>query len=322
MEKEKFAVCIGGANIDLQGFSAAPVHVRDSNPGRLEISPGGVGRNIAENLARMGLPVKMIMVTGNDPFGSMIRKSCLDAGMDISESEIISGCRSSAYLSITDFDGDMYVAVSDMHIIKQMGIEFVQRHTGTIQQASVIITEPNLSSESLGYLSETYHQIPIFVDVISTTYARTAKDFMKNFYLIKGNQYEAEVLADMPINSEKDLCKAVDKILNSGVFAVVVSMGKNGVYYKNQSGLSGFSRSVREVKVINATGAGDAMTAGLVYSFLKKYDLSHTLNFSTAASIMALEHQNTINPAISAASIEKMLANGDVEFSEKDFNDK
>ena len=43
--------CVGGANIDVQGFSNAPVNMRDSNPGVIRLCPGGVGRNIAENLA-------------------------------------------------------------------------------------------------------------------------------------------------------------------------------------------------------------------------------------------------------------------------------
>ena len=50
---------IGGANIDIHGQSTAPIVMRDSNPGAMHLSPGGVNRNILENLCRMGVSTEM-----------------------------------------------------------------------------------------------------------------------------------------------------------------------------------------------------------------------------------------------------------------------
>ena len=46
---------IGGANVDIHGQSLAPIIMRDSNPGKLHTSMGGVVRNVLENCARLGL---------------------------------------------------------------------------------------------------------------------------------------------------------------------------------------------------------------------------------------------------------------------------
>ena len=50
-----FVCVIGGMNIDLQGSSNQPLVFNDSNPGEIVMSAGGVGRNIAENIAKLSL---------------------------------------------------------------------------------------------------------------------------------------------------------------------------------------------------------------------------------------------------------------------------
>ena len=133
--RKSIVACAGGANIDVQGFSNAPVNMRDSNPGVVRLCPGGVGRNIAENLARLGADVRMVSAVGDDPFGEIILKSCIDAGMDISHIEILPDARSSSYLVLTDSDGDMLAAVSDMHILKDMKADFILRHAEAFDSA-------------------------------------------------------------------------------------------------------------------------------------------------------------------------------------------
>jgi pseudouridine kinase len=78
-------------------------------------------------------------------------------------------------------------------------------------------------------------------------------------------------------------------------------MGKNGVYYydgKNESSIK-----TPEIKVINATGAGDAFVAGLAYSYLNNFDIDYTARFAVSASVLALSHENTINPNMSLENI-------------------
>ena len=137
--KMKTVTCVGGANIDIQGFSNAAINMRDSNPGTVRLCPGGVGRNIAENLAWLGANVRMVTAVGEDPFAEMILRSCVNAGIDTSEIETIPGARSSSYLVLTDSDGDMLAAISDMHIMKQLNGDFILRHVAALDNADAIL---------------------------------------------------------------------------------------------------------------------------------------------------------------------------------------
>ena len=72
MGNQPYIVGVGAANLDLNGASCAPLHLRDSNPGHISLSAGGVTRNVCENLARLGADVKLLSCVGDDVFGSYI----------------------------------------------------------------------------------------------------------------------------------------------------------------------------------------------------------------------------------------------------------
>ena len=294
---EKTLVCVGGANMDIQGFSNAPINMRDSNPGKIRLCPGGVGRNIAENLARMGARIYMVSAVGNDFFGDMLLKCCADAGILISEIEVIPGTNSSAYLVLTDRDGDMLAAISDMHIMKNLGAEFIFRPKNVLDKADAIILDPNLSPEALEALTAGWSHKPIFADPISTAYAGLLKDFLPKLYMVKCNRQEAEVFADMEIREQNDLETAADRILDRGVECAVITSGSDGVFYKDKNGHKLLKRH-KPLEPVSATGAGDSFTAGMVYSWLNGFTPDAALEFAMRAAEITLMDPLTVSPKI------------------------
>ena len=95
-----YAVVVGGVNVDIGGRSYAKLVAADSNPGRVSISLGGVGRNIAHNMALMGLDVKLLTAMGDDIYGSRIAASCTELGIDASHALRVPDCATSTYLSL------------------------------------------------------------------------------------------------------------------------------------------------------------------------------------------------------------------------------
>ena len=132
---------IGGANMDIHGRSDRQLIMRDSNPGSLHTSLGGVCRNICENLARLGETVRLITVVGDDVQGRGIIEGCEKAGIDMSATRVLRGERSSSYISIMDGDGDMLLAMSDMHIIKQLNAQLVDESRDLLCGADLIFLD-------------------------------------------------------------------------------------------------------------------------------------------------------------------------------------
>ncbi len=294
---DKTLVCIGGANMDIQGFSNAPINMRDSNPGSIRLCPGGVGRNIAENLARMGARVHMVSAVGDDFFGDMLLKYCAEAGILTSDMEIIPGANSSVYLVLTDHDGDMLAAISDMHIMKRLGADFILRHSSVLNNADAIVLDPNLSPESLETLTSEWSYKPIFADPISTAYAGLLKSFLSKLYMVKCNRQEAEIFADMEIRNKKELETAADRMLSLGVGCAVITLGAEGVYYKDRNGSALWKRHT-PLEPVSATGAGDSFTAAMVFSWLNGLKPDAALEFAMLAAETTLMDSLTVSPKI------------------------
>ena len=302
--REKYVVGIGAANVDLMGRSRAPLVMEDSNPGFISMSVGGVTHNICENAARMGAPVKLITAVGDDIYGDRIRRECQAAGIDTSGFLVSEGDSSSIYLSLHDEEGDMAVAMSDMRVLQKLSVDFLGRRHGVIRGAGAIVMDAGLPEEVLEYVAATYGgEVPVFVDPVSTAYAKKLRGRLRGIHTLKPNLMEAEILAEMEIRTREDLEEAAGKLLAQGLQRLVVSMGKRGCYYRDREGLALTVQGEPVETVVNATGAGDAFMGGLVYAYLRDMPPGEALPFATAAARMAIAHQNTINPNISAENV-------------------
>jgi pseudouridine kinase len=127
--RERFGgvVVIGGANIDLRGKPVGEVLERHtSNPGKINVGSGGVGRNIAHNLALLNVPVTLLSAVGDDGEGIRILEEAGKAGVR-TEQMIISGEHPTGiYLAILDEKGEMEVAVSDMRILEEITVDYLR----------------------------------------------------------------------------------------------------------------------------------------------------------------------------------------------------
>lgn len=305
LKNEDYVTVIGGANIDLQGFPNENLILNDSNPGQVKISLGGVGRNIAENLVRLGIETKLISALGSDIYGNKILEESKLSGIDMDNCLILKDYPSSTYLSILDETGDMKVAISHMDIFEKLSIDFIREKSHVIKNSNVGLIDTNIPKEVIEYILFNFKEIDFFLDTVSTKKSEKIKDLIGLFHTIKPNKYEAEKLSGIEIKSNEDLKRICYYFLNKGVKRTFISLGKEGVFCGDENEFKLIPTP--NVKVVNATGAGDAYISGLIYSHLNEYDLEYSAKFAMCASILALSHKNTINPNMSIENIEKTL---------------
>ena len=303
-----YVVAIGAANVDIHGRSKKAINLHDSNPGHMRTSAGGVTRNVSENLARLGGKVKLITAVGDDVYAEKICSECISAGIDISHIMRVDKHPSSTYMSVLDEKGDMYVALSDMSVLQTMTVDFLHSKANIIKGSRLITCDPGLPpcvmEEILNLYSDT---IPVFVDTVSQAYASTIVDLIGRFHTAKPNLMEAEILSGMRIHSKADLYKAAERILDKGLKRIFVSMGPDGCFYMDREGHRIERRFKPVENMVNATGAGDAFMAAVIYSYINDFSLDKTMDYGLAAGIAALSHENTINPNISVSLIEKII---------------
>lgn len=304
MGDKPYITIVGGANIDIIGRPYEKLRMKDSNPGKTTITLGGVGRNIGENLARLGIDTKLITVLGDDLYGRLILEKGNEIGLDISESLILKNGGTSTYLAILDEKGDMNLALSSMDILNQMDIPFIKEKKDLIESSSLCIVDTNLPKEVLEYMVSSF-KVDFFLDTVSTRKAEKVKDILGYFHTIKPNRLEAEVLSDIRITDKGSLRKAASFFLDMGVKRVIITLGEEGVYYLDDEEEI-FIRSPK-ISVVNATGAGDAFMAGLAYAYFNGLDIEKSIKIAMGASFVTLENENTINPDIGIEKIERRI---------------
>ena len=299
-----YAVVVGGVNVDIGGRSFAPLVAADSNPGTVSVSLGGVGRNIAHNLCLMGADVRMLTAYGDDTHGQKVAVSCSELGIDLSHALRVSGGTTSTYLYLTDEEGEMALAVSDMEICKRITPEYLAANLPLLQNAQVVVADTNIPAESLRYLAENC-TAPLFIDPVSTAKAEKIRDILANIHTLKPNKLEAELLSGVPIHSKEDAIKAADALLDKGIHRVFISMGGDGVL-----AAMGDERIILPNiagNMVNTTGCGDAFMAAITWAYLEGTDLRGTTLAGLAAGSIAMESNETINPNMSAEALKTRM---------------
>lgn len=303
MSNEKnlpYAVVCGGVNIDIGAHSFAPLRAKDSNPGKVELSLGGVGRNIAHNMRLLGVPTYLLTAVGGDSRASQVEESCKELGIDLSHALRVPDGRTSTYVFVGDSDGDMAIAVSDMEICKKLTPGYFASQLDLLNGAAAVVVDANLPRESIAYLVE-HCAAPLFVDPVSTVKAEKLQGLLSHVHTLKPNRIEAELLSGVKITDDATLYQAAQALLDQGVQRVFLSLGGDGVFAAQQG--ETHLEPICKAEMRNATGAGDAMMASLVWSFLAGRDLAESCAAGTAAAAIAVESEETINPAMSAEAV-------------------
>ena len=299
-----YAVVVGGVNIDIGGQSGAPLVSSDSNPGVVSTSLGGVGRNIAHNMALLGVGTHLLTAFGDDHYAQRIAASCGARGIDISRALQVPGERTSTYLFIADETGNMALAVADMDIYRHVTPAFLASRAQLLQNAQLVVVDTNLPADAIAWLAQ-HVKPPIFADPVSTAKAEKLRPVLGRLHTLKPNRLEAELLSGVSITDEASLNRAADVLLDTGLRRVFISLGAGGVLAADHSGRVRLPCFPGDV--VNTTGCGDAFMAALAWAYLEGTALEGAARSGLAAAAIAMESGETINEAMSAdALMERM----------------
>lgn len=293
-------IVVGGINIDIEGAPHGTLLQGDSNPGKVNISLGGVGRNIVENLARLGEKPGMISLIGDDFMGENARIHLEKLGVDVSEITKVNGVNTGMYLSILNEGKDMELAICNMDILESITPEFLEKRLEKLNAAKIVGVDCNLTTEALEYITENV-TTNLFLDPVSASKAVRVKSLIGKFHTIKPNKIEAELLSDMEIKDEESLRKAGRYFRQQGVKRVIISLGKDGAYYLDDEDEGIIP--IKETKIVSATGAGDAFSAGILYGHVHEMTSREMVEFAMACSRVALGATTAVNPEMSVDAV-------------------
>ena len=298
---KNFVAVIGAANVDLTGIMTRESVKGDSNPGKVMVSSGGVARNIAENIVRLGTRCELITAMGNDAWSNQLTEHCSHVGIGLMHSIVSTGHRTSSYLSVHDNQGELITAINDMSILSCINAEALAERLDVLRDAACWVVDANLSADALLYLFDVAGNIPIWIDPVSSIKAQRLIPHLSQIHCLTPNLQEAAVLTGMLAESYKDAPAMANKLHQLGVKQVMITLGEQGAYASDAQ--DAFWLSAQQTQVVNVTGCGDAALAALVHGWINDINWRHSGELAMAAAAVTANSTQTNSPLLSTLGI-------------------
>jgi pseudouridine kinase len=292
--------CIGAANLDRKLRSLAGIAMHTSNPAVQSESFGGVARNIAENLARMGTPAALLTATGKDSSGAALLAHAQSLGIDIGGTLQLPDLASGTYTAVLDQDGEMVVALADMALYDRLDPAFIDSCQTRLATSALVVADLNLPLDTVdAVIAEARRaEVPLVLVAVSEPKMARLPRALDGIKLLILNAGELATRVGRPLARDADLEAAMREVQAQGVRDLVVTRGADGVLLTTADGI----RRLPAVRadVVDVTGAGDAFAAAVCWSLLQSPDGAHALELACrrglALSALTLGVAETVYP--------------------------
>ena len=293
-------VVIGGANIDITATSSyGDLVLEESNKGTVDFGCGGVGRNVAENLGRLGLAPQLVSVFGDDMLGQRLWQSCIDGGVKLDHAITRTGAKSDSYVSMHDGAGEMHVAMHQMALIDSLSPDCLDRIDTVLKDADALVLDANLPAETLASIFARAKGKTVFCDCVSALKAEKLVPFLGQITCLKANVNEARVLTRREPDAQTNvLLKALRP---TGIEQIIMSDGANGFVAVTKHDKA--TKTPHATELVNVSGAGDALLAGFIYGWAHNMALDAAADFAHGVAQFTLLSRNAVHPDITAAYI-------------------
>ncbi len=301
---------IGGANVDVKARSSAPLLTGTSNPGHTVLVPGGVGRNVAENLARLGTPVALVSAVGADPLGDHLLAATAAAGVDVAEVRRSHAHPTGTYTATLAPDGELAVAVADMGAIDALRADDLP--DGLIAGAALLVVDGNLAPAVVGHALRVAAAsgVPVVVDPVSVPKAARLRPVLGGpVHTITPNRDELTALtAPDPDAPDPDVATAAARLHDRSVGLVWVRLGTEGSLLVGPDATTRLAPVHTPARdVVDVTGAGDAMLAAYCHALMGGAAPGEAAAYGHAAAALTVSVPETVHPALTDDLVRSLL---------------
>jgi pseudouridine kinase len=297
-DSDKPILVIGAAGLDMVGRLADEPEAGTSTPASIRLAFGGVARNVAENLARLGNPCILLSAVGEDIQGIGLRDALEKAGVDVSGMQMLAGQNTGAYLAIVDCLGNLRLALDDMTPLQSITADWLERQESFFRQAGMVFLDANLSPDSIAAAVTLARKIgiPISADPTSRHLAVRLLPHLRRLHLVTPSVGEAEILLGraIPRDDPAAAVAAAQELVARGAKVAMLSLSEFGVAYASREE-RGHIPALRTA-IVDPTGAGDALTAVVLFALLNEIPLDEAVKLGISAASLTLRSKHTVVP--------------------------
>lgn len=302
------AICVGPATVDIKARPYLPIIKGSESSGNIFVCSGGVGLTMARNLAQLGMETYLCTLVGDDTFGEYIIQEAKLSGVQVKAIQKNTNFPTAIYSALLNTNGITEYAVYDGKLINNITPSVISSYKFLIKSTDLIITNSNLKLDTLEFLADIAkaNGIFFFFNVTKSSEKMNFENIFNKTSLLGINNFELESILGYPI-SPPTVVDAGKELLSKGIKEVIVTLGKDGVFYCNSSIF--YLIKALPSNIVDTTGAGDALCSAFLYYRMNNASIEHSLFLGLTAASITVESENSVCPMLSQFTIEERYKN-------------
>jgi pseudouridine kinase len=214
---------------------------------------------------------------------------------------------SAAYMALQSAERALLVALDDTTAISALTPEYISDHASLLEQARMVVIDANVpltTAETLLSICRAA-EVPVALEPVAYAPALRYRPLAGAFYLMTPNAVEAQALTGLPVANMEQGSLAAKQLVAAGVQIAIITLGRDGLVYATPEA-SGYVPSI-EGEIIDPTGAGDALTAAVVYALLNDIPVDEAVRLGVSAASLTLASNDTVRQDLSLESLYAQL---------------
>jgi pseudouridine kinase len=293
-------LCIGAAHLDRRARLLAPPVPASSNPVTVAAGWGGVARNVAEGLARLGVPAALLSRLGGDAEADRLLAALASAGVDVSGVARGPEAATASYTAVLDPTGELVIGLADMAIYDGMDAAFFAAREDALRGHAAWFADANLPAAGLARLLAARPAGGfVAANTVSVAKAPRLAGLLGAIDLLFCNRAEAAALS----GAGSDPATAAAALRAAGAGAVVVTLGADGALLATAAGAERLPAPPAAAR--DVTGAGDALIAATLQGWRVGLPPTEALRRGLAAAALTVACEQAVRPDLSPALLER-----------------
>ena len=281
---EKICV-IGSLNMDLVvNVDEMPKKGQTLIGSKFREIPGGKGGNQAVAASRLGGDVRMIGKVGDDGFGQRLLNQLKADKVNTDYIQVEEGPSGVAVITV-DKNAENSIVVSPGANFKLTESD-IDKCIDAIKESNVVVIQLETPIDTIKYALEKSKELGKFTILNPAPAVKLGDDIIKNVDLLTPNETELEILSGVSIESEEDIQKAANIMIQKGVKQLIVTLGSKGSLYLDKDKTE-FKKSYK-VEAIDTTAAGDSYTGALSVAFSQGKSIDEAMDFASKVGALCV----------------------------------
>jgi pseudouridine kinase len=291
-------VTIGAIHNDTIAHAREVIHPETSTPARLRSEPGGVATNLARALIRLDTPVRLVGTVGDDTAATTLTGLLSCEGIALS---VVSrpGFVTGQYLALHDPSGALAAACVDDRVLADAPADLfdgiLSQLAETAPESTIWFADANLPEAVLARLTDRLGSGRLIANAVSEAKAPRLGPLLARLDCLMLNHGEAAALTGLPAGTPPS--GLADALARTGLPRFVMTCGAADLHVLEDGEIHTFTPPV--TKIVDVTGAGDALTAAMIAALARGHTLTQAVPFGLAAAALTLSSAGALAETLS-----------------------